>query len=99
MAYVHILRCSDGSYYVGLTRRDWLDERVGEHNAGTFDGYTAARRPVTVAWAAQYDRIVDAIEMEQRLKGWSRAKMEALIHGEFDLLPGLASRRSGRPRP
>jgi putative endonuclease len=52
-----------------------------------------------VAWAAQYDRIVDAIEMEQRLKGWSRAKMEALIHGEFDLLPGLASRRSGRPRP
>ena len=95
MAYVYILRCADGSYYVGLTRHDWIETRLGEHQAGTFDGYSASRRPVTLAWAEQYDRVVDAIAMERRLKGWSRAKKEALICGNFDALPGL-SRRGGR---
>ena len=95
MAYVYILLCSDGSYYVGMTRKSWLDERISEHNAGTFDGYTAARRPVRVVWAAEYDRIVDAVDMERQLKGWGRAKKEALIRGDFGALPDLASRRGG----
>jgi predicted GIY-YIG superfamily endonuclease len=33
---------------------------------------------------------VDAIAMERRLKGWSRAKKEALIRGDFDALKRLA---------
>jgi len=94
MAYVYILRCRDGSYYVGLTRHDWIETRVGEHQAGTFDGYTVARRPVTLVWAQQYDRVVDAIAMERRLKGWSRAKKEALMRGDFDALPELSRRGS-----
>ena len=76
-AYLYILRCADGSYYVGTTRKS-LDERLGEHNAGVYDGYTAARRPVSV---------------ERQVKGWSRAKKEALVNGAWDKLPELAKRR------
>ena len=33
-AYVYILRCRDGAYYVGSTRTS-LEHRVAEHNAGS----------------------------------------------------------------
>jgi hypothetical protein len=39
-AFLYILKCADGSYYVG-TARSGLEKRVAEHNAGTFGGYTA----------------------------------------------------------
>ena len=90
-ALLYILCCADDSYYVGTTRRS-LDERVAEHNAGSFAGYTATRRPVTLVFHQEFDRITDAIAAERREKGWRRAKKEALMSGAFDLLPGLAKR-------
>ncbi|MGH7036175.1 MAG: GIY-YIG nuclease family protein [Stellaceae bacterium] len=93
-AYLYILRCADGSYYVGTTRRS-LEERVAEHNAGSFAGYTATRRPVTLVFHQEFDRITDAIAAERQVKGWRRAKKEALMSGACDLLPGLAKRRVG----
>jgi len=49
-AYLYILRCVDGSYYTG-TARAGLEQRVAEHNAGTYGGYTAQRRPVTLVFS------------------------------------------------
>jgi len=92
-AFVYILRCNDGSYYVGSTRGDDVDRRLSEHQQGLYDGYTAARLPVVLAWSGGFDRIVDAIAFERKLKGWSRAKKEALIAGEWERQPDLASRR------
>ena len=40
-ANVYILRCSDGSYYTGITQKD-LESRFSEHQQGVHDGYTAA---------------------------------------------------------
>ena len=97
-AFCYILRCADGSYYVGSTKAESVDQRVGEHNAGIFVGYTSSRRPVSLVWAQQFDRIDDAFFLERQIKGWSRAKKEALIHGEWDALTLLAKRRGGRPR-
>jgi len=37
-----------------------------------------------------------AWELEQRLHGWSRAKKEALMRGQFDALPGLSLNREAR---
>ena len=91
-AFVYILRCSDGSYYVGSARGS-LERRIDEHNAGAFGGYTAARRPVTLVYSQDFDRISDAVEAERKLKGWSRAKKEALIAGDFDRLKELARSR------
>jgi putative endonuclease len=94
---LYILHCADGRYYVGTTRSS-LEKRVAEHNAGTFDGYTKWRRPVRLVFYEVFENAVDAIVMERRLKGWSRAKKEALIRGDFEALKRLAkpgSKRAG----
>ena len=70
-AYVYILECADGSFYVGSTRHEDVDQRVGEHQAGLHDGYTAARRPVKLRWAGHFSHITDAISLEQQIKRWS----------------------------
>ena len=91
-ATVYIVRCSDGSYYAGITRMA-LETRISQHNLGTFDGYTKSRRPVELVWSQAFQQLTDAIAAERQLKGWSRAKKEALIAGRFDLLPGLSRSR------
>ena len=88
-AFVYILRCADGSYYVGATRAT-LEERIAQHEAGTLGGYTAPRRSVTLVFHQEFDRITDAITAERQLKGWGRAKKEALIRGDHATLRALA---------
>lgn len=97
-AYVYILRCRDGGYYVGSARGS-LEQRVAEHNAGTYGGYTKSRRPVELVYSQYFDRITDAIASERQLKGWSQAKKEALARGDFGLLVQLARNRTAFPHP
>jgi putative endonuclease len=94
-AWVYIVRCADGSYYVGSTRGE-LDQRISDHNAKRYGGYTSTRLPVTLVFSQDFDRITDAIEMERRLKRWSRAKKEALIRGDFTELSALSRNRTLR---
>jgi putative endonuclease len=89
--FLYILLCDDGSYYVGTTSAS-LEKRLAEHNTGSFDGYTARRLPVTLAFHQFFDRIEDAIAAERQIKGWRREKKEALIRGDYSALPVLASR-------
>jgi putative endonuclease len=91
-AYVYVLRCADRSYYVG-SARGTLEQRIAEDDAGTFGGYTATRRPVELVWHQHFERITDAIAAERQLKGWSRAKKEALIRGDSATIRALAKRR------
>ena len=90
-AFVYILCCADGKYYVGSTRGS-LEKRVAEHNDGFYGGYTASRRPVELVWSQDFDRITDANEAERQLKGWGRAKKDALTAGDLDLLRLLSKR-------
>ena len=92
-AHVYMLRCADGSYYVGSARLG-LDRRVSEHNHGTFGGYTSKRLPVELVWAGHFLDITDAIAVERQIKGWSRAKKEALIRGDFASIKDLSKRRT-----
>ncbi len=92
---VYILRCSDGSYYTGLTKQE-IEARVWEHNAGIYDGYTIKRRPVELVFHEVYDRIIDAIARERQIKGWSRRKKEALIALDYEALPALSRRGPAR---
>lgn len=89
--FVYMLRCSDGSYYVGLTKQD-PEARLWEHNNKIYPGYTSTRTPVEMVFMEHYERIIDAIEREQQIKKWSRRKKEALIRGDYEALPDLASR-------
>jgi len=95
-ATVYIPRCADGHYYVGSTRGS-LERRVAQHDAGIYGGYTFSRRPVALMFDQEFANITDAIAMERRLKGWSRAKKEALIRGDFHDLPRLAKSGSNGP--
>lgn len=92
-AHVYILKCADGSYYVGSARLG-LDRRISEHNSGTLGGYTSKRLPVTLIWAERFLNITDAIAVERQIKGWSRAKKEALIKGDYEAIQSLAKRRT-----
>lgn len=80
---VYILKYSDGSYYTGSTKD--LDGRVREHQAGEHpESYTYSRRPVHLVWSEVTETYQEAFQWEHRIKGWSRAKKEALIRGDFD---------------
>jgi putative endonuclease len=94
MAHVYILRCSDGSYYVGSTQN--LEHRLWQHQEGIGCAYTRDKRPVELVFAQEYARVVDAWGAERKIHGWSRAKREALIRGDFDALPGLSRNRQRR---
>src|SRR5690349_15207158 len=92
MPFAYMLRCSDGSYYIGSTR-DSLERRLNEHGAGVFKGYTSSRLPVTLVWSQEFQQITDAIAAERQIKGWSRVKKEALIRGDWSEIEKLALRR------
>ena len=94
MAWVYILECADGKYYVGSTRD--LDNRLRQHSSAQV-GFTAHRQPVRLAWSVELS-LDDAYAIERRIHGWSRAKKKALIDGDIELLRARAGRRGGRPR-
>ena len=85
-ASIYILKCADGSYYTGITRRT-VEERLSEHAQGQIAGcYTFTRRPVKLVFAEYYERIDEAVAAERRIKGWSRAKKEAYMRADFSFI-------------
>jgi len=92
--HAYILHCRDGTYYVGHT--DDLQRRIAEHQSGTLGGYTSRRRPVIFLWAQDFQTRDEAFAAERKLKGWSRAKKEAMMAGNWVLVSQLA--RSAKPQ-
>jgi putative endonuclease len=89
--YMYILRCSDGSYYVGSTINILF--RMQQHQDGEGAAYTKRRLPVELVYCLPCEWIVQAFWFEKRVQGWSRAKREALINGDLHLLPELAKKK------
>lgn len=87
MVVLYILRCADQSLYVGHTTD--LNSRIRAHNSGEAALYTRRRRPVTLAYSEAHSTTPGAIRRERQLKGWTRAKKEALIAGDQALLKRL----------
>ncbi|MEP6842762.1 MAG: GIY-YIG nuclease family protein [Pseudolysinimonas sp.] len=94
MMAAYMLRCADGSYYVGSTRN--LDHRVEQHSLGAGARYTAQRTPIELVWFEEFDRIDEAYAREKQVQGWSRAKREALIRGDVARLVDLAKKKRTR---
>ena len=89
--WVYMLKCADGSFYVGHT--DDLERRVAEHQSGIIAGYTHSRRPVALAYAEGFPTRLEALAMERRIKGWTRAKKEALAAGDWQRISMLSRKR------
>jgi predicted GIY-YIG superfamily endonuclease len=58
----------------------------------------ARRRPVVLKWSGETNDIKSAIAAERQIKGWSRAKKEALIRGDWDALHELSLSKEVRAR-
>jgi tRNA/rRNA methyltransferase len=86
--HAYMLRCADDSYYIGHT--DNLEQRIGQHQLGAIEGYTQKRRPVTLIWSQDFPTRAEAIEAERQIKGWTRAKKQALANGDWDAVRELA---------
>ncbi len=91
--FVYILKCSDDSYYTGITNN--LERRLTEHNQGINPKcYTYNRLPVKLMYFDKFDNPNDAIAAEKQLKGWSRKKKEALFERNWDRIHELAKCRN-----
>jgi predicted GIY-YIG superfamily endonuclease len=95
--WAYLLRCSDGSFYTGHTEA--LEHRIGQHQSGQIPGYTHTRRPVTLVWSQDFPSRLEALEAERQIKGWSRAKKQALIAGDWERLSLLARNRQDTSSP
>ena len=82
------MECSDGSYYTGSTID--LQKRINEHHNGQGANHTKKRLPMKLVYVEEYLNIATAFEREKQIQGWSRAKKEVLITGDFDALPNLS---------
>src|SRR5512134_579041 len=89
---VYILECSDGSYYTGSAAN--LPRRLLEHETGASpSAYTFSRRPVKLVWTSEeVARYSDALRFERQIKGWSRAKKQALIRGDYEAVHEVVKR-------
>ncbi len=82
MLYVYILKCSDNSYYTGVTNN--LENRFYQHQEGLDETcYTYSRRPLELKYFEVINDNKQAIKREKQIKGWSRVKKEALINGNW----------------
>jgi putative endonuclease len=87
--FVYILLCSDNSYYTGITND--LERRFYEHESGIDPkAYTFKRRPLKMIFQEMFNDVNQAIAFEKQVKGWRRAKKEAIINGNWHLLPELS---------
>ena len=90
--WVYLLHCRGGSYYTG--HAEDMDVRVAQHQSGAVDGFTSDRLPVKLVWCEELPTRYEAIAMERRIKGWSRAKKMALIRGDWDRISALAKSKN-----
>lgn len=91
--HVYILKCADGSYYTGHT--DNMSARMQLHHTGGIKScYTATRRPLELVFQQDFVTREEALIAEQQIKGWSRAKKEAMMRSDWSEVIRLAKSHS-----
>ncbi|QLC67559.1 GIY-YIG nuclease family protein [Flavobacterium sp. LPB0248] len=87
--YVYILKCSDGSYYTGMTND--INRRLNEHDYGlNKESYTFNKTPLELVFCTEFNDVIQAIAFEKQVKGWSRKKKEAIIKEKWEDLKKLS---------
>ena len=74
---VYILRCSDGSFYTGVT--NGLEKRLKGHGRGTASKYTRSRRPVNLLATSVEMNKGEALRLEIKIKKMPKAKKVACL--------------------
>jgi putative endonuclease len=89
--YIYILKCANGNFYTGSTID--LERRLRQHQQGKGANYTRKHRPVVLVYHQEFPTIQEAFRREKQIQGWSHAKKQALIDGDFDKLSHLARKK------
>lgn len=96
--YVYILKCSTGSFYTGVCNN--IERRITEHQDGLdTECYTYKRRPVRLVYQEECGEILESIAREKQIKGWCRAKKQALIKENWHRLVQLSRSYSNNSHP
>ncbi|MDR3550013.1 MAG: GIY-YIG nuclease family protein [Candidatus Babeliales bacterium] len=92
ICFVYILKCADDSYYIGYA--DDMESRMLAHQAKAYGNcYTATRLPVKLIFVKEFPSRDEAFRFERQIKGWSRAKKDALIAGGFEAVKALSQKK------
>ena len=79
--YVYILTTENNKVmYIGVTNN--LERRLAEHKSRTIPGFTQKYNVHKLVYYEYFDDIKAAIAREKQLKGWTRAKKNALVETE-----------------
>ncbi len=95
MFYVYILKPRQGKLYVGCTQD--LFPRLEYHTKGKGAIMLRGQSVLRIIYHEKYPTLKEARRREQQLKGWTRAKKEALIRRDFQALKMLSRRSTARP--
>ncbi len=95
-AYMYILQCSNGSFYVGSTKN--LNRRLAKHQSGEGSKFTKSLLPVKLVYYETFNRIDEAFNREKQIQKWSRAKKIALINNDIKLLKQLSKSKHNKPK-
>ena len=68
-----------------------LEKRIKEHNSPGSRGakYLRSKKPVTLVYSEELPDIKTAMNRELQVKKWTKAKKEALVNGDLELLKKL----------
>jgi putative endonuclease len=81
---IYILRNPKNKLYIGYTNN--INNRLSYHSNGNGAKITRDLKDFQIIYSEQFDNEIDAIRREKQIKKWSRAKKEALISGDINLL-------------
>lgn len=90
MSYiVYILRFSNNSLYIGQTSN--LQQRLTDHKnkATRASKFAKENGEFILVYQEHYETLLKSMRREKQLKGWTRAKKEALINGDLEKLKEL----------
>lgn len=81
MWFTYILKCSDNTFYTGVTTD--LKRRLDEHNGKGVKGakYTRNKRPVKLVYSEERQSRSDACKRESAIKSLNRTQKLKVIHG------------------
>jgi putative endonuclease len=77
MAFMYLIECADGTFYVGSTRD--LTRRLYQHRIGAGAEYTRRRLPLRLVYFEEYQSVGQAFAREKQVQGWVRSRKRKLI--------------------
>jgi putative endonuclease len=82
-AFLYIVRCADGTFYIGTARN--VAHRLHLHNARKGARYTKPRVPVKLVYQEGPMSLTKALRREYQLKQLTRRQKQAVIKGKLEV--------------